>query len=43
MLNSSANCAARRGVRFVPQPPMMIGGRGRCTGFGSAGESSTEW
>ena len=43
MLNSSAKRAARRGVRFVPQPPMMIGGRGCCTGFGSAGESTTGW
>ena len=32
--------AARRGVRVGPNPPMMIGGPGCCTGFGSAGESS---
>src|SRR5271166_5097553 len=38
-LNSSANVAASAGVRFAPVPPMMIGGWGRCTGFGRAGES----
>ena len=38
-LNSDAKRAARRGVRFGPPPPMMIGGWGLCTGFGSAGES----
>ena len=43
MLNSAAKRAASRGVRLVPQPPITIGGPGCCTGFGSAGESTTEW
>ncbi len=30
-------------MRFVPQPPIMIGGPPGCTGFGSAGESTTRW
>src|SRR5579875_3133129 len=38
-LNSSAKVAASAGVRRVPSPPMMIGGCGRCTGLGSAGQS----
>ena len=42
MLNSSAKRAASRGVRLVPHPPMMIGGRGCCTGFGKADEPTTE-
>ena len=31
-------CAQRatvRSVRFLPRPPMVTGGCGRCTGFGS--------
>ena len=39
MLNSSANRATSAGVRRGPRPPTMIGGRGVCTGLGSAGES----
>ena len=31
----------RSGVRRVPPPPTMIGGPGRCAGFGSPGESTT--
>lgn len=38
MLNSSAYCAARRGVRVAPWPPMRTGTLA-WAGFGSAGES----
>ena len=41
MLNSSAYRAASSGVRFGPRPPTMIGGPGTCTGFGSAGASTS--
>ena len=33
--HSVAQRAAARSVRFGPLPPMVIGGYGRCTGFGS--------
>ena len=36
MLNSSAYRAANCGVRTFPPPPISTGGRGRCTGLGSA-------
>ncbi len=36
VLYSSAKRAAMRAVRGFAPPPMMIGGCGRCTGFGSA-------
>ena len=32
-MNSSANRAARRGVRVRPLPPRITGGRGRCAGL----------
>src|SRR5258708_34428325 len=40
-LYSSANLAARRGVLRGPLPPMITGGRGRCSGFGNAGGAAT--
>ena len=40
-LNSAAYCAARRGVRFFPRPPIRTGIPPPCTGLGSAGESLT--
>src|SRR5258708_30823635 len=40
-LYSSANLAARRGVLRGPLPPLITGGRRRCSGFGNAGESTT--
>ena len=40
-LISSANRAARAGRPPGPLPPTMTGGRGDCTGLGSAGESAT--
>ena len=33
--HSDAQRATARRVRFGPLPPMVIGGYGRCTGFGS--------
>jgi hypothetical protein len=33
--HSEAQRAAVRSVRFRPLPPMVIGGYGRCSGFGS--------
>src|SRR2546430_6963153 len=39
-LQKSAYCAARRSVTFSPLPPIMIGGRGFCTGIGSLYASS---
>jgi hypothetical protein len=37
-LNSLAYRAASRGVRFLPEPPTMIGMPPSCTGLGSAGD-----
>jgi hypothetical protein len=37
-LYSVAYFATSAGIRFLPAPPMMIGGCGCWTGFGRAGE-----
>jgi hypothetical protein len=39
-LNSAACSAASAGVRVLPEPPMITGGCGACTGLGRAGEST---